>query len=1185
MTDFSENMRARRKRRHRGRIGSSQGVPRSGNYRVELDDAVEDATLTGLPQMVLLAGETGRGKSFAIQTFYDSLASGSPGYWKPGLQPHWPPRSVAAMRAERKRVKPGEELRNREADLDFLWAAVSCSGHADAPRLDPTADFLRQIHDLIQDCVIADATSKSRRSWIAKKLVEGVTQLEPTLNTLEFLLSTAFEATSQLGNAPKSTLERERFEIHEVLVQFAALYRALEVPAPPAVIVIDDASGAPPDLFSAASCFVGNPALTTTTGRRFLPATLDEFPPLPVVFVFTTWTHALVDDEEQRNPLVEWIREWKDLGLGFTQVPFSSFSASQAVALVRQLPDRSEGTIRELAVERIAKSGPSGSVNQLVLSEHIAWIEEQRDPLSGGLRVEAPDLELLSTSPLHHLNERLEKLREEEPRGVLLLVLRLLAEFGPQFRFVNLESLAARAELTLSAEDLLRRLANTGAVVALDDNLPLESIGFDADMRQVLITRKLDATHTKLLSEAAADSFVAWASGLEARSGNDLMESWNSRRASFEQCARLGVNVIRADHPELAPLAELFANHPEITSFASLDDAGIALAWAESGHERGFKTDAILRGTIELGICPASVFALEKLALLRSLKSSADLARDAIAMLRPSIGTRNVGDIYSRLAVNAGLYAEVLEGKEQLPDQVAVAVATKMAREGRVKDAVALLEGRENPNAVVKHALLVKGSRGLDYSIKLLSGRLNEWSVARPYFELLVDDGRTAEAMLGLKPWVETRAAAASLYAKLALAADDTEGARSALVEWQPISVSAAIDLASLEWTEGRISEAFAALAPYLSTNQAAAQWILARLNEVADERRQFALVGNLIRERQIRERQETEGAPNERVVADKQLIRKQAISAVDREDVASAIADLGSSSPREVADHWLKLIATTDVELRALSLALQSEFESSGDLRISELVLWLLLSIRHPSVAIACTIADYAFTARVDNAENIARYALEIHERPRTESAVAGRLVALAALKGLCSADIRKLSRLRFEDRPYAFLAMFRMLGRQPELELQLWTNLLRSITNREDQDVWKICAVIAASRVMAIRRAMSDPPSIRHLAMGLFEEETQERVVGLLRAVLFGYAENPEKIRPKLLTYQALSVHEIHSAISTPYARLDNAFAERFRTQIAVAPEDVSRSLLEWAEFSPWLEALLAGDGGPRG
>ena len=43
-----------------------------------------------MPRVAVIYGETGRGKTYRVQQFYDLLASLRPGYFVPGLTPPWP---------------------------------------------------------------------------------------------------------------------------------------------------------------------------------------------------------------------------------------------------------------------------------------------------------------------------------------------------------------------------------------------------------------------------------------------------------------------------------------------------------------------------------------------------------------------------------------------------------------------------------------------------------------------------------------------------------------------------------------------------------------------------------------------------------------------------------------------------------------------------------------------------------------------------------------------------------------------------------------------------------------------------------------------------------------------------------------------------------------------------------------
>lgn len=129
-------------------VGEGEQADGSRDPAAELSQALTAVTESpALPQLVILSGETGRGKTFAVQRFFDQLTTRYPGFWEPELTPRWPPRSRREVNRDRKRVQPRLPPAEPGTEPPFYWLAVGAAPAEGAVRTDMAASFHQQVHE------------------------------------------------------------------------------------------------------------------------------------------------------------------------------------------------------------------------------------------------------------------------------------------------------------------------------------------------------------------------------------------------------------------------------------------------------------------------------------------------------------------------------------------------------------------------------------------------------------------------------------------------------------------------------------------------------------------------------------------------------------------------------------------------------------------------------------------------------------------------------------------------------------------------------------------------------------------------------------------------------------------------------------------------------------------------------
>jgi hypothetical protein len=282
---------------------------------------------------VVLYGETGRGKTFAVQRFYDKLIALRPGYWSPGLAPPWPPISVRAVRHGRKQVEAILDGAPTLESPPFFWIGAGASPTEGAFDVDMGVVIGEQIARAFSSTV----ARADRRRGVAREAValalDAIGVLVPPVG----LAKTAVTHTNivrQLATPDGDWLSERRAAIYAA---YSTSARA-EGKQTPMIVVLDDAPNAGfetlfllPGLIAPDAEF--EPDADTAEPERFLPSALTVTSPGPLLIVCTAWEHRMRG--AFTDPFQRWLQEVDHLGLSVTWEPCGEIRREIAQNLLR----------------------------------------------------------------------------------------------------------------------------------------------------------------------------------------------------------------------------------------------------------------------------------------------------------------------------------------------------------------------------------------------------------------------------------------------------------------------------------------------------------------------------------------------------------------------------------------------------------------------------------------------------------------------------------------------------------------------------------------------------------------------------------------------------------------------------------------------------------------------------------
>jgi hypothetical protein len=152
-------------------------------------------------------------------------------------------------------------------------------------------------------------------------------------------------------------------------------------------------------------------------------------------------------------------------------------------------------------------------------------------------------------------------------------------------------------------------------------------------------------------------------------------------------------------------------------------------------------------------------------------------------------------------------------------------------------------------------------------------------------------------------------------------------------------------------------------------------------------------------------------------------------------------------------------------------------------------------------------------------------------------------------------------------------------MLGSEPDLERRAWHALSNGASEIGDTAVERLVTVYAASRLLAVRRALAGTaPPLAELFREVAPAATAQELVPILEGVLYAYARDPARVDPPLLPYQVISLYEVLEVLGRQNARLRHSLVERLQDVLRAAPAEHVRAFNEWRGYSRLVEKVGA-------
>lgn len=769
-------------------------------------------------QVVLLQGEIGRGKTYAVQQFYDALCD-SYGHdvWQRGLTPTAVPTSTQELLLERKNVR-GLKSAPISAQTPWLWIAATCSPRPsgfDAA----AADLGDQLDEFVRDLGYEAAWNAasvlgSGLADVASDLL-GISTAKTIAETVRGLARVAKSEYDSRPDVQERALRAQRSALVGKSLRRLGVDKNRDGTGKPLIAVLDDAHLAGPESLLLLSSLL-MPAGDTAEESGFFPEGVAARQN-PVLVVLCRWTHTDQAPAYADSPLHEWLRQAKAAGVPVTVVDVPNGLTRQAAGDIAatHLPALSDDD-RQLVVG--ADSAPV--VNPLVLKMRIGRVSGYLDDPARATSLAGIDTARLPVSPLDPVRDLFEALPLTEKRAVLTL-----AAFGGP----------APLRLLSDVSD-----PDPGAVLpqALKSGL-VASVGEHEDVLQVLwFTDDLSVAYfqsPELLFSSPREAESEWAA---------RFSPWLSSLAVDD---RLPVSVLPSIGGVLLGTFRRHRTRPEVASLIScaltsdeIEHLGArrSLVMQRFRHESDEWTQDELGRQILACVVTPKVLGSQTWAVMFATASARRfiekhpraLGSRAIALSRRTMPCLELkesllgavpidGEIaLSRLAAIAGLlpdfdFASEVANLGELPAQLArprsIAIAQATGRDQlieffesdpprTVEEAIALADAYA---AVGRFGDAVK-------TLSPLSGTL-DFAVRAARLALHAGDRETARTLLA--PHAPT-----SMGATLALAdaQDDVEGAIALLTPHLDANPEARTRASKLYAQHGRYDEAIAVLLP-----------------------------------------------------------------------------------------------------------------------------------------------------------------------------------------------------------------------------------------------------------------------------------------------------------------------------------------------------------------------------------
>lgn len=838
-----------------------------------LERALDDAISDGSPRIVVLTGETGRGKTYAIQSFFERLAARYPGYWDHQLAPTWPPRLLAELDQDRKRVVP--TVIDQSAEPPFWWFAASGS-LVGLTGQDPAPLLAQQLQDQFENALRSAARKKRLTHETLDTLIELILLLVGLLpgGNVAGPIKTALGKAQGFAQAVAADQKTAREVMHDALSQVTN-----QIGHRPAIAILDDASGASAETLQLISGLTAPDADHVWVGdmfdeapreeRIYFPRTLESPPTIPVLYVVSLWDHRT--SPAFCDPIRLWLSEAEELGVQILRVPCTEFTSAEAADLlgdVDGLPrDRLEAVLRHVT----RQIGQSKVVNPLTLATVAGTLAEQRAAF-GEIVLTNDDVDHLPNVPEQRVKDRIDALKSTVGGIEAQALIHLLCHLGQRVPLSVVRFVADQFP-AWDANHILQRIAQHGmfsvAEIPAIQLLPASATGeIDADVYRYLAGERLQEIAKKALRKSCAAG-LSWLVEHGLTSGPD---------------ARLNGPTVYASYLSLArSLPSGFDNNAELVATALLNQVGTrfpvqptlassgALSIAYASGSPWSLTDQTIAAAIDhLGPCW-----LTTQVLIRRLRSGRQLDTgmadrleesfrkmaptdqntahalakyylslnrddDALAVMAPFDYQPQTIGLMARIELSRGNFgaAESLLRKGSSNVHNAITLADLLSERGEFEIAASLLAPfSENAHAIASTAKIRHQQGRDDLAEQVLREALrhsNSPVVAYEYARLLTSRAANQEAIAVLRPYANQPHMARRMV-ELLERDGDLQTAETILQSAAAHSDTGAIELAMFLNRHDRSEEARASLLSS-ATQSAGAAVVLAELFESSDD-------------------------------------------------------------------------------------------------------------------------------------------------------------------------------------------------------------------------------------------------------------------------------------------------------------------------------------------------------------
>jgi len=819
-----------------------------------------------MPRVVVLYGETGRGKTYRVQQFYDLLAALRPGYFMPGLTPSWPPVKVKQVLNERKRIQPNSSHIADAEKMTFRWIGVGASPEEGAAQVDMAAVFAEQMRDQMHKSVRIQEHDQEVKREIYGLAMDAIGAMGPLFNL-----------PATIGNIRAHTVKISQLhnieELDRVVHKRLVLHRAFASASKfergkiPTIVALDDAQSAGYETLSLLSGLIaegpGKDGQDDERGRVYMPEALDASMPSPLLIVCTIWEHRM----NFQDAFQMWLQELVDVGVHVTRIECEPMDLDTVHRLLNSWDEKGSRAIGNEVIDHIAfDANGLRVVNPLVLAQCVGLMEQSRDDFTNELTVDDQMIERFPVSPDQHLRDRLERLRENQDGGRPAVgLLELAVAFGPEVPhqvFSEFETLnpghqdTLREALSLLEHDGL--LSPTGSVVEKEGQFALlHSHRVDSDMQMYMSRLDLSTARRKNIG-LVARALMHWCvnellpnelARLPVVSMRDLVSAMASAAnivlsetpdslAGDSDAIPIALCLLPIQYGSLPatedwPISALGLGYAYAPALGiRLDDAQILSACSHYGYSR--VTARILKRRLLETTEPMNVEMFETLvSLLKSYATSPSFARilsavhakngqvdAAIEVLHPFSGDPSMAMNLASLLAGRGWVEkaiDVLEPLAALSQNVATELSRLLVRRGRVDDAIFMLEplaALSSSASTELSRLLVRRGRVDDAILVLEPLADRSDNVAIDLSRLLVRQGRVDDAILVLEPLADRSDNVATELAGLLVRRGRVDDAILVLEPLADRFGNVAIDLSRLLVRRGRVDDAILVLEP-----------------------------------------------------------------------------------------------------------------------------------------------------------------------------------------------------------------------------------------------------------------------------------------------------------------------------------------------------------------------------------